>query len=184
MAPLPPCPAATPGAKETIMSDTTLHDHLADLLPVGMLAHADQANPVVQAIEKLARQKASQPGWEPFHYEKISADELEINGAVPILAGGQKRFPEPHSSVRLTLDEVAAELGLPPAAELADSTQASSATVEAAAASAKPSVQATHLTLTLALPADPAAQARLFDMFKLGSNIHGAMVIAGSLERK
>ena len=42
---------------------------LTEMLPVGMVAHGGQ---VAQIMAELAQRQRNLPGWEAFHYEKIS----------------------------------------------------------------------------------------------------------------
>lgn len=139
---------------------------VASLLPVGMLANTDITNPAAQALDALARRKAGQPQWEPFHYEKITVDEFEVNGAVPVLAGGVKRFPEPHYSVVVSLQEVADEL------------QRRTGPASTASQAPAQDIAPDCLTVVLQLPADAAGRQRIIDAFQAGTGFFGAAVRA------
>ncbi len=81
--------------------------HLADLLPVGMLAHTGT---VGQAMSLVANRKVGQPGWEAFHYERISESEFEITGGLVVMAGGTKKWPGPHDSVVISEADILQQL--------------------------------------------------------------------------
>jgi hypothetical protein len=146
--------------------------NIAALLPVGMLANTEVTNPAAQALDTLARRKAGQTQWEPFHYEKITADEYEVNGAVPLLVGGVKRFPEPHYSVVVSLEEIIAEL------QKQGKLKAAASPAQPVPAMTVATDSADCMTIVLQLPADVAGRKRILDAFKTGSEFFGATVCA------
>ncbi|HTD02502.1 hypothetical protein [Undibacterium sp.] len=160
----------------------------AEMLPVGMLGNVDAGSPAAQALEAIAIRKHGTPGWGPFHYEKMSATEYEVTGGVAlVLTGGLRKWPEPHTSVSVSVEEIIAELTLLPAVA-----EAAPAAEPSAAPTAPPaSVQgisnpaaSRYLTVVLQLPEDKEGRLRLIDAFSPDQHFFGARVAATSMEHE
>jgi hypothetical protein len=165
----------------------------AEMLPVGMVAHGGQ---VAQIMAEIAQRQRGLPGWEAFHYEKISDAAVELTGGIVSTSGGSKRWLEPHDCITIPFAAVIAEMqaqGLlstaAPVVNLAlDSDK------DANKASDRNRVQAanqlrrvapedfTQLNVTFALPADPLERQRILQAFHLQATIMGAQIIACRLE--
>lgn len=84
------------------MSDTskdTVPDNLAGMLPVGMINGGGTA---AAAMAQVAQRKRGVPGWEAFHYERISPTEFEVTGGVAVNIGGVKKFQNTDDALTVT----------------------------------------------------------------------------------
>lgn len=168
------------------MSDTNKPANPADMLPVGMMGNVDAGSPAAQALEAIAVRKHGAAGWEPFHYEKVSATEYEVTGGIAlVLTGGLRKWPEPHTSVLVSAEEIMAELNLRPAVQ-----EAAAAPIPSPAAPTA-SMQGTgtppasrYLTVVLQLPDDKEGRLRLIDTFTPENHFFGAIVAAASMENE
>lgn len=173
------------------MNDTTTPASNAEILPVGMLANGRGP---AQAMDHVARRKNGIEGWEPFHYEKISATEFEVTGAIPALIGGAKKWPEPHTTVIVSEEEIAQELAADSVAETlhgkdADP-EAPAALGAAQSALSAPELTAQanshstpkYMTVVLRMPVDKAGHQRIADTLALNKNFFGAVVMATSFQ--
>jgi len=172
------------------MSDTTAPASNEEILPVGMLANGRGQT---QAMESVATRKSGIEGWEPFHYEKISANEFEVTGGLPAVIAGAKKWLEPHTTVIVTDADIAQEL-------MADSTQETpQCTKERGAAPELVDAQSTlsvpesmpltnaigtpkYLTVVLRMPTDKLGHQRVSDALALNKNFFGAVVMATSFQ--
>jgi len=156
---------------------------LSEMLPVGMVAHGGQ---VAQIMAQLAQRQRGLPGWEAFHYEKISDSAVELTGGIVSNQSGSKRWLEPHDCITIPWAAVIAEMqtqGLlstaapaladdpAPRFEKLDTTHADTA-----------STDYTQMTVTFALPTDALARQQLMQAFHLQANIMGAKIIACRLD--
>ncbi|MCU6434523.1 hypothetical protein LPB67_12145 [Undibacterium sp. Jales W-56] len=156
----------------------------ASFLPVGMIANGGT---YAQAIESAAIKKYNLPGWAPFHYAKVSDTEYECTGGFAIGSGGQKKWPEPHTSIIVNESEIAVELAYlladddasPAAAPQATSSQASQAPM-AAASTPRPGGTPKYLTVVFQLPDDAAGQQRIKEAFRIDASFFGAQVTSVS----
>jgi hypothetical protein len=92
------------------MSDTskdTVPDNLAGMLPVGMINGGGTA---AAAMAQVAQRKRGVPGWEAFHYERISPTEFEVTGGVAVNIGGVKKFQTTDDALTVTEAEVLAAM--------------------------------------------------------------------------
>ncbi|MFZ6845800.1 hypothetical protein [Undibacterium sp. RuTC16W] len=168
------------------MSDQDKNESLS-FLPVGMIANGGT---YAQAIELAAIKKHQVAGWAPFHYAKISDTEYECTGGFAIGSGGQKKWPEPHTSMIVNEAEIASELTLlladddaspvapPKAATSASSPQASQLTSGSALNNVTGSLK--YLTVVFQLPDDTEGQQRIKEAFKIDTNFFGAQVTSVS----
>ncbi|WP_394780214.1 hypothetical protein [Undibacterium sp.] len=167
----------------------------AHMLPIGMMGNVDAGSPAAQALEAVAIRKHGTPGWEPFHYEKTGAAEYEVTGGVAlVLTGGLRKWPEPHTSVLVTVEEISAELHTrQPATDLTRPVSsvppASTSQSTSAANAARPSVQGVsnplasrYLTVVLQLPEDKEGRLRLINAFSPDNEFFGAVVTEASME--
>lgn len=154
---------------------------LAEMLPVGMLAHSGITGLAMAAV---ANRKYGQADWEAFHYERISASEFEITGGMLVLAGGVKKWPGPHDSVIITEAEILQELQQEAMHITEPKTQVAEPIVGAPSAGAGEAATAAYLNLQLALPDDEAGRQRILQAFHLQANFFGAKVLACSLSDK
>lgn len=161
------------------MDDTTAD---AGLSTVGMLGNGAPAS---QVLETVAMRKHGDPAWEPFHYEKISETEYEVSGGAPAVIGGVKKWPGPHSSVLVTVDEISEEqqarfpLEVVPAVPQQELAQAA---LHQPSSDNGPSVATpNYLTVVLQLPADEQGRKRIRNALSLDADFFGAKVTATSL---
>ncbi|MES2104913.1 MAG: hypothetical protein V4634_12915 [Pseudomonadota bacterium] len=153
-----------------------------EMLPVGMMGNMEAGSPAAQALESIAIRKHGLADWQPFHYEKISAADYEVTGGVAqVLTGGQKKWPEPHTSVIVTAEEIAAEMNLLSPVAPAEAEPASS---EAAVSSTVSNSSPKYMTVVLQLPPDQEGRSRLTDAFSPGKQFFGAIVAATSMENE
>ena len=164
------------------MSDTTketIPDNLVEMLPVGMINGGGTA---AVAMAQVAQRKRGVPGWEAFHYERISPTEFEITGGVAVNIGGVKKFQTTDDALTVTEAEVLAQMraaqeGAPPLPQalleqdllVADIGKTVSGTEQQ------------YLKVVFALPADAAGRQRILQAFQLQANFFGAKVQACSL---
>lgn len=156
------------------MDDTTPDTGLSD---VGMLGNGAPAS---QVLETVAMRKHGDPAWEPFHYEKISETEYEVSGGTPAVIGGVKKWPGPHSSVLVSVDEIAEEQQASFPVEVA-SAPFQTAPVTISKQSAGEGFGANYLTVVLQLPADEQGRKRICNALSLDADFFGAKVTATSL---
>lgn len=165
----------TPTCFMSDSQDLTLPATLDALLPQGMLT---QGGLVAAAMAAVAQRKRAQPGWEAFHYERLSDTEFEITGGLVELQGGSKKWPGPHDTVLVSeaevLQEMRAAVHTVPAAQ-----PAQHAVRDAAATRGGTSQQILQVTLTL--PEDAAARLKTLQAFHLQAKICGATVVACAL---
>ena len=145
---------------------------LAEMLAVGMLANGGI---IALAMSAVANRKCNMPGWEAFHYERISDTEFEITGGATLIVGGIKKWPGPHDSLIITEAEILDELN--PASSLEPqvipSTIASPSTIDA------PANQ--FLQVVFTMPDDEPGRQRILKAFHLHADFFGAKVQACSL---
>lgn len=152
---------------------------LTEMLPVGMVANGGI---VAQIMAELAQKQRNLPGWEAFHYEKISDVAVELTGGIVSHQQGSKRWLEPHDCISITLADIVLEMqkrGLCPTVPEMETT-ASVLEVANNKANANPNTQQLHVTLIL--PDDAEARLRALQAFHLDAQIHGARVIACRFE--
>lgn len=169
----------------------------AAFLPVGMIANAGTYG---QAIEMAAVRKHSadanadagsgSAGWAPFHYEKISDTEYVCTGGYAIGSGGYKKWPEPHTTVVVSISEIehALSLLLEDAQDKEDvvaemkapgsfaSSQSAKVSSPQLSSPSEPTTQPKYLTVVLQLPNDKEGQQRIKDAFKIDELFFGALV--------
>lgn len=154
---------------------------LTEMLPVGMIANGGI---VAQIMADLAQQQRNLPGWEAFHYEKISDVAVELTGGIVSQNQGHKRWLEPHDCISIALADIVLEMqkrGLCPAAP-----EMETPTNELGEAKNKSetNTSAKQLHVTLALPEDAEARLRVLQAFHLDAQINGARVIACHFENE
>ena len=154
------------------MDDTTAD---AGLSAVGMLGNGAPAS---QVLEAVAIRKHGDPAWEPFHYEKISETEYEVSGGAPAVIGGVKKWPGPHSSVLVTVDEIAEEQQMRFPVQAAPEPAAVRQLLPDAA---QGGAAANFLTVVLQLPQDELGRKRICNALGLDADFFGAKVTATSL---
>lgn len=158
----------------------------SEMLPVGMVAHGGQ---VAQIMAEIAQRQRGLPGWEAFHYEKISDAAVELTGGIVSTSAGSKRWLEPHDCITISFAAVIAEMQaqglLSTAAPLTELAQDGYKT------ELKPVVNhgmqtsapmPTQLNVTFTLPTDPQERQRILQAFHLQATILGAQIIACRLE--
>ncbi|QRX82458.1 hypothetical protein [Glaciimonas sp. PAMC28666] len=158
-----------------------------DFLPVGMLANGRGP---AKAMESVAKRKHNVDGWEPFHYEQISATEFEVTGGIPAIIGGAKKWPEPHTSVIILDDELTQELQLILGAQPTHGEQtvttntvaAPSQTSHVVEAKTDLPTQSKYMTVILRMPDDTAGHRRIAEMLALNKNFFGADVVATAFQ--
>ncbi|WP_211462671.1 hypothetical protein [Collimonas silvisoli] len=161
------------------MDDTTAD---AGLSTVGMLGNGAPAS---QVLEAVAMRKHGDPAWAPFHYEKISETEYEVSGGVPAVIGVVKKWPGPHSSVLVSMDEISQEqqarspLEVVPALPQQELAQA--AQRQPLPDSGPNATAPNYLTVVLQLPADEQGRKRICNALSLDADFFGAKVTATSL---
>lgn len=159
----------------TMNEATPLPDNLADMLPVGMLANGGIA---AEAMAAVANRQHDTPGWEAFHYERVSETQFDITGGVAVMAGGMKKWPGPHETVSVTEAEILEEMRRHQTSNVLP------------ILSEKPAPHIPHLTgasktpflnVVFALPEDEAGRQRILKAFHLQADFFGARVQACSL---
>jgi hypothetical protein len=164
----------------------------AEMLPVGMVAHGGQ---VAQIMAEIAQRQRGLPGWEAFHYEKISDVAVELTGGIVSTSGGSKRWLEPHDCITIPFAAVIAEmqaqglLSTAPVVDLAldgyqntEKTTQKNSTRDANLPTRVSTADFTQLNVTFALPADPLERQRILQAFHLQATVLGAKIIACRLE--
>ncbi|KAF3999512.1 hypothetical protein [Glaciimonas immobilis] len=159
-----------------------------DFLPVGMLA---SGRGPAKAMESVAKRNINVEGWEPFHYEQISATEYEVTGGIPAMIGGAKKWPEPHTTVIVLEQELTQELqanavtDMPSVGEIApvisDAVQ-TAVLVPTFSASANSHTRPQFMTVILRMPDDEAGHRRLAEMLALNKNFFGADVVSTAFQ--
>ncbi|WP_211454012.1 hypothetical protein [Collimonas antrihumi] len=136
--------------------------------------------PASQVLETVAMRKHGDPAWEPFHYEKISESEYEVSGGTPAVIGGVKKWPGPHSTVLVSVDDIAEEQHASIPVEIAP---APPQTVQATIArqNTVEGLATNYLTVVLQLPADGQGRKRICNALSLDEDFFGAKVTATSL---
>lgn len=157
---------------------TEIHDAppmeaLEGMLPVGMLT---QGGAGAEAMAAVAQRKRGQPGWEAFHYEKISASEFEITGGLVSLVGGVKKWAGPHETLQISAQEILQEMQVA-LGETGDFSPTLPAAAEQGRQTPPP-----YLQVRLRLPDDAAARQRVLQAFRLEADISGATVLACALQ--
>ncbi len=151
---------------------------LSEMLPVGMLA---SGGVIAFAMSAVANRKRGLPGWEAFHYERISDAEFEITGGVVALVGGVKKWPGPHDTLTISESEILEELNQHVVADAQTVTQ-TSAMPDIAAGKAKVNPGATqYLQVVFAMPEDEIGRQRILKAFHLHADFFGAKVQTCSL---
>lgn len=169
------------------MSDQDKNESLS-FLPVGMIANGGT---YAQAIELAAIKKHQVAGWAPFHYAKISDTEYECTGGFAIGSGGQKKWPEPHTSMIVNEAEIASELtrlladeDTNPVAQFqtvaSGTSPYASQVTPGSALTANVTGASKYLTVVFQLPDDAVGQQRIKDAFKIDTNFFGAQVTSVS----
>jgi len=155
---------------------------LAEMLPVGMINGGGTA---AAAMAAVAQRKRGIPGWEAFHYERLSANEFEITGGIAVNIGGVKKFQGTHDTVNVSETEVLDEM------RGAQSTMVPSVMTlleRDLLANDIGNSRAAHgpkfLKVVFALPDDEAGRQRILQAFQLQANFFGAKVQACSLHDK
>lgn len=145
---------------------------LSDMLAVGMVANGGE---VAQIMAEIAQRRRQLPGWEAFHYEKISDDAVELTGGMVSIAHGQKRWLEPHDCVTIPLSAVVEEMqrrGLLATSTLDDTAEASTWVAPSGFGAAN------FLHVKFELPSDPDARLRILQTLHLDAKLLGAKVVA------
>lgn len=154
---------------------------LTEMLPVGMVANGGI---VAQIMADLAQQQRNLPGWEAFHYEKISDVAVELTGGIVSQNQGHKRWLEPHDCISIALADIVLEMqkrGLCPAAP---EMEVENRVLETAKSRVDANPNAQQLHVTLVLPDDAEARLRVLQAFHLDAQINGARVIACHFENE
>ncbi len=176
------------------MTATEIPVDLSGITPVGMTAQAGIAGAV---IAELAQEKRGLPNWQAFHYEQINPHEFEVTGGVldPSLSG-MRKFSGPHETVILQASAILHALQMRIAAELPSAPKPAEnkplTAAPAATLSEQPLMPAQpvygsevahlpYLQVTLALPQQPEARARLLAQLATGTVFDGATVVASAL---
>lgn len=156
---------------------------LTEMLPVGMVANGGL---VAQIMAELAQRQRNLPGWEAFHYERVSDTAVELTGGIVSTNNGHKRWLEPHDCITIPLAAVILEMqkqGLceatsEPNQNTVKENKASIDTVS----TGKTGSQTLHVCF--ALPDDPEARLRALQALHLDAEFLGARVLACHFENK
>ncbi|MBI3283517.1 MAG: hypothetical protein HYZ65_01515 [Burkholderiales bacterium] len=162
----------------TELHEVSGSDALDGLLPVGMLT---QGGAVATAMAAIARRRRAQPGWEAFHYEKISDSEFEVTGGVASVTGGVKKWAGPHDAVIVSVTEILREIQAMPDAGSASAAPPATQ-IGAVVASNCAQVPAKYLQLRLRLPEDEAGRRQVLQAFRLEASFFGATVQSCALQ--
>ena len=155
---------------------------LAEMLPVGMINGGGTA---AAAMAVVAQRRRGVPGWEAFHYERLSATEFEITGGMAVNIGGVKKFQGAHDTVNVTETEVLEEMRaaqqhvIPSVMTLLEQDLLANDIGSSRAAHAPK-----FLKVVFALPEDEPGRQRILQAFQLQANFFGAKVQACSLHDK
>ncbi len=153
---------------------------LTEMLPVGMVANGGL---VAQIMADLAQKQRNLPGWEAFHYEKISETAVELTGGLVSQTNGGKRWLEPHDCITILLADVIVEMqrqGLIAAKMELDNNQNQEKT--APLVSGKTGQEKLHVCF--ALPENRADRLRFLQTLHAGADVLGAQVLACRLDDK
>ena len=166
------------------MNESTpdIPETLAEMLPVGMISAGGLAG---AAMAQLAQRKRGIPGWEAFHYERISATEFEVTGGIAVNIGGVKKFQGAHDTVFVSEAEILQEMRA--AQKTSQTSVMTLLEQDLLAADIGKSQSSTHpkfLKVVFTLPDDEAGRQRLLQAFQLQANFFGARVQACSLHEK
>ena len=153
----------------------TIPASLSDMLPAGMLVNGGIA---AEAMATLANRKHVTPGWEAFHYERISESQFEITGGMAVTVGGLKKWPGLHDTVTLNEADIIAEMQRGQTLNTPLSITEKPLQQLDTPSSAKPQ----YLSVVFALPEDEAGRQRLLKAFHLQADFFGAKVQACSLQ--
>ena len=152
---------------------------LADMLPVGMLVNGGLA---AEAMSMLANRKRGIPGWEAFHYERISDTQFDITGGIAVVVGGVKKWPGSHESVILSEAEIIEEIHHSQTGNAPPSIKETPTMLDAPFISSPRNTAATkYLNVVFALPEDEAGRQRILKAFHLQADFFGAKMQACSL---
>ena len=166
----------------TDINDSITNATLAEMLPVGMLANGGI---IAFAMSAVANRKRNMPGWEAFHYERVSDAEFEITGGATLLVGGIKKWPGPHDTLIITeseiLDELNPTMSVQARALLLFPASASALTSRIASSANTASSSSQHLQVVFVLPDDEAGRQRILKAFHLQADFFGAKVQTCSL---
>lgn len=152
---------------------------LTEMLPVGMVANGGI---VAQIMAELAQKQRNLPGWEAFHYEKISDVAVELTGGIVSQNQGHKRWLEPHDCISIALADIVLEMQKRGLCPTSPEMEAATSVLEVAKNKTDANPNAQQLHVTLVLPDDAAARLRALQAFHLDAQIHGARVIACHFE--
>ena len=168
----------------TDINDSITNATLAEMLPVGMLANGGI---ITLAMSAVANRKRNMPGWEAFHYERVSDAEFEITGGATLLVGGIKKWPGPHDTLIITESEILDELN-PTMSVQARALSSSSSSASASALTSRIASSANtaasssqYLQVVFVLPDDAAGRQRILKAFHLQADFFGAKVQTCSL---
>ena len=160
----------------TDINNSITNATLAEMLPVGMLANGGV---IALAMSAVANRKRNMPGWEAFHYERISDAEFEITGGATLIVGGIKKWPGPHDSLTITEAEILDELN--PASSVEPQSIPSTSASLNASSSKSAANSSQYLQVVFALPEDELGRQRVLKAFHLHADFFGAMVQTCSL---
>ncbi|MBC7490763.1 MAG: hypothetical protein H7240_13175 [Glaciimonas sp.] len=161
-----------------------------DMLPVGMLANGSG---IFKAMENVAVRKNNIDGWQPFYYEKISATEFEVTGGIPAIIDNAKKWPESHTTVIVSEEELAQELAETSGNRTLDTNDnvepvigadeaqsmlfaADGTGIEMGGSSPK------YMTVILRMPTDAIGHQRITEVLALNKNFFGAVIIATAFQ--
>lgn len=150
---------------------------LTEMLPVGMVANGGL---VAEIMAEIAQRQRNLPGWEAFHYEKISESAVELTGGLVSINHGNKRWLEPHDCITIPLAAVILEMQKRGLCESTPEPSKSSSSEHyvplSNASKANPPSQILHVCF--ALPDEPEARLRVLQAYHLDADILGARVLA------
>ena len=155
---------------------------LAEMLPVGMINGGGTA---AAAMAAVAQRKRGVPGWEAFHYERLSATEFEITGGIAVNISGVKKFQGAHDTVNVTETEVLDEMRasqhvvVPSVMTLLEQDLLANDIGHSRSAHGPK-----FLKVVFSLPEDEAGRQRILQAFQLNKDFFGAKVQACSLHDK
>ena len=155
----------------TDINNSITNATLAEMLPVGMLANGGI---IALAMSAVANRKRNVPGWEAFHYERISDAEFEITGGTTLIVGGIKKWPGPHDSLVITESEIMDELN--PVSSVEPQATPSPLTSFIASSSTTTANSSQYLQVVFAFPEDELGRQRVLKAFHLHADFFGAKV--------
>ncbi|MBI3713515.1 MAG: hypothetical protein HY253_11230 [Burkholderiales bacterium] len=156
---------------------------LTEMLPVGMVANGGL---VAQIMAELAQRQRNLPGWEAFHYERVSETAVELTGGIVSTNHGNKRWLEPHDCITIPLAAVILEMQKQGLCE-AKSESGKLATNErklSVTDASTPNSNTQTLHVCFALPDDPSARLRVLQALHLDAEFLGARVLACHFENE